>query len=243
MITLFRRIRQKLIDSGNITKYLLYAIGEIMLVVIGILIALQINNWNENRKEAIVTSNLKSAFLSDLNADLILIDSTISRVNDAVERFETLKDRYTAPDATEPEIVSMIKNDYDPFIIRFIGFNDNTFRSSSASGTIALIQEFEREKLFSYYMKQSDIKKNFELYEQEYVEAINGFNEKFPANFPFVAFSEGPVYEQKWRNPDFDELTSRFNKVATAQRNYLRLQQFFLTDIRSETQLLIQLLE
>lgn len=50
MITLFRRIRQKLIDSGSITKYLLYAVGEILLVVFGILIALQVNNWNENKK-------------------------------------------------------------------------------------------------------------------------------------------------------------------------------------------------
>jgi len=47
MITLFRNIRQKLIASGSITKYLLYAIGEILLVVIGILTALQVNNWNE----------------------------------------------------------------------------------------------------------------------------------------------------------------------------------------------------
>lgn len=50
MITLFRRIRQKLIDSGSVTKYLFYAAGEILLVVLGILIALQINNWNEERK-------------------------------------------------------------------------------------------------------------------------------------------------------------------------------------------------
>ena len=49
MITLFRRIRQKLIDSGSTSKYLLYALGEILLVVIGILIALQVNNWNEDR--------------------------------------------------------------------------------------------------------------------------------------------------------------------------------------------------
>ena len=50
MITLFRKIRQKLIGDGNIRKYLFYAVGEILLVVIGILIALQINNWNEDRK-------------------------------------------------------------------------------------------------------------------------------------------------------------------------------------------------
>ena len=50
MLTFFRRIRKGLLGDGATSKYLLYAIGEIALVVIGILIALQINNWNENRK-------------------------------------------------------------------------------------------------------------------------------------------------------------------------------------------------
>ncbi|MBO6881380.1 DUF6090 family protein [Winogradskyella sp.] len=50
MIKFFRHIRQSMINQNRTKKYLLYAIGEIILVVIGILIALQINNWNENRK-------------------------------------------------------------------------------------------------------------------------------------------------------------------------------------------------
>ena len=45
MIQFFRRIRQKLLEENRFVKYLLYALGEIVLVVIGILIALQINNW------------------------------------------------------------------------------------------------------------------------------------------------------------------------------------------------------
>ena len=52
MIKFFRNIRQNLLRENRFTRYLIYAIGEIILVVIGILIALQINNWNENRKEA-----------------------------------------------------------------------------------------------------------------------------------------------------------------------------------------------
>ena len=53
MLNFFRRIRKGLLDGGRTSKYLLYAIGEIALVVIGILIALQINNWNEWRKDRI----------------------------------------------------------------------------------------------------------------------------------------------------------------------------------------------
>ncbi|MBT8306228.1 MAG: hypothetical protein KJN85_04770, partial [Maribacter sp.] len=50
MIKFFRKIRQQLLIENRTGKYLLYAIGEIVLVVIGILIALQINNWNEEKK-------------------------------------------------------------------------------------------------------------------------------------------------------------------------------------------------
>ncbi|MFT6046016.1 MAG: hypothetical protein ACI9WC_001721, partial [Arenicella sp.] len=52
MIRFFRKIRQNLIKENKVGKYLLYAIGEIVLVVIGILIALQINTWNEDRKQS-----------------------------------------------------------------------------------------------------------------------------------------------------------------------------------------------
>ncbi|WP_417371385.1 DUF6090 family protein [Gelidibacter japonicus] len=51
MITFFRKIRKNLLSEGKSIRYLKYAIGEIILVVIGILIALQINNWNQNRMD------------------------------------------------------------------------------------------------------------------------------------------------------------------------------------------------
>jgi hypothetical protein len=51
MIKFFRKIRKNLIKERKTSKYFKYALGEIVLVVIGILIALQINNWNEDRKD------------------------------------------------------------------------------------------------------------------------------------------------------------------------------------------------
>lgn len=68
MIKIFRDIRQKLISEGKTSKYLKYAIGEIVLVVIGILIALQINNWNEHRKLQSEELNL----LADIKTNLVV---------------------------------------------------------------------------------------------------------------------------------------------------------------------------
>jgi hypothetical protein len=70
MNKVFGKIRQTMIKENRASKYMLYAIGEIVLVVIGILIALQINNWNENRKAEIkqhhLFNNLKIDFDSRL---------------------------------------------------------------------------------------------------------------------------------------------------------------------------------
>ena len=67
MIKFFRKIRQGLLTENKFSKYLFYAIGEIILVVIGILIALQINNWNENRK----AENKELKLLIELKDDLL----------------------------------------------------------------------------------------------------------------------------------------------------------------------------
>ncbi len=65
MLRFFRQIRQKLLTENKVSRYLVYAVGEIVLVVIGILIALQINNWNEERKTANERAKLILAFQSD----------------------------------------------------------------------------------------------------------------------------------------------------------------------------------
>ena len=61
MLTFFRRIRKGLLGTGATSKYLLYAVGEIALVVVGILIALQINNWNQERLNRLEEQQLRSS--------------------------------------------------------------------------------------------------------------------------------------------------------------------------------------
>ena len=78
MIKFFRKIRQQLVTENKFSKYLLYAIGEIVLVVIGILIALQINNWNEYQKERKSERLLLSEIRDNLKYDLNDFESNIT---------------------------------------------------------------------------------------------------------------------------------------------------------------------
>lgn len=67
MIKFFRKVRQKILTENKFSKYVLYALGEIILVVIGILIALQINTWNENRKDQIEEKAILESLVENLN--------------------------------------------------------------------------------------------------------------------------------------------------------------------------------
>jgi len=78
MIKFFRRIRQRLLTENKFSKYLIYAIGEIVLVVIGILIALQINNWNEYQKERKSEHLILSEIRDNLKYDLNDFESNIT---------------------------------------------------------------------------------------------------------------------------------------------------------------------
>jgi hypothetical protein len=70
MLKFFRRIRRKLLAEKKISNYLIYSIGEILLVVLGILIALQINSWNEDRLEKKLEIKLLQSLKSDLNGSI-----------------------------------------------------------------------------------------------------------------------------------------------------------------------------
>lgn len=70
MIKFFRKIRQKLLSENKFIKYLLYAIGEIALVMIGILLALQVNNWNEYRKDRMVEKEILRNLVESLETTI-----------------------------------------------------------------------------------------------------------------------------------------------------------------------------
>ena len=83
MLILFKKIRKYAIDSGRLTRYAAYAVGEIILVVIGILIALKINDWDHANQEAAFEIQVLEEIQANLNTDLIEIRDDISLMQQA----------------------------------------------------------------------------------------------------------------------------------------------------------------
>ena len=159
MITLFRRIRQKLIDSGSVTKYLLYASGEILLVVIGILIALQVNNWNEERKAEAEEQEILQSLVEDLEFAITESRAMITRDSmDVVILRDFLLGKDLGKYADNPVTV-------DSLVIGAIwGVGQSTpviqtYNDIKSSGKMALIQNEEiRNRLAFLEFRSNEIR-------------------------------------------------------------------------------------
>jgi hypothetical protein len=151
MIKYFRGIRQKLAGSGHVKRYVLYALGEIVLVVIGILFALQINNWNEAGKDRQLEKEYYCKLLEDVEQDERLLDKLMgenhSRIAAGVDMLKLLLEE--KPDrkkviTTMRAAVNRITFGFKPTLAAFEGIK--------SSGHLRVIRDSELKKqLLNYY--------------------------------------------------------------------------------------------
>lgn len=144
MLRFFSKIRYKLAAENKVVKYLRYAIGEILLVVIGILIALQVNNWNEERKAGIQENKI----LNDVRENLEL----------NVTIFETMLNRDRRSDFSSQVIISAIENktEYnDSLDVHFAWALDQ-----SSGGSLLSFVGYESLKNSGFDIIQNDQLKN-----------------------------------------------------------------------------------
>ena len=111
MLRFFRQIRKGLLTNNKFSKYLLYAIGEILLVVIGILIALQIDNWNNERIEAsaeqTILKNLRVDFRNNISNVNAVYNSSLEAYQASVKLLEIIKD----DNAVNPAEIELLVDD------------------------------------------------------------------------------------------------------------------------------------
>ncbi len=157
MINFFRKIRKQLADDNKPFKYFRYAIGEIVLVVIGILIALSINNWNNQRLEKIEINNILHTIVSNLNSDISAIDNEIKEGTELMTFWERL-----LSDSENDSLASLfVKN----ITIRFIPVDDAGYSNTLANNKLRLVKSSSiRSGIVSYYGTDLDYSSRFSRY-------------------------------------------------------------------------------
>lgn len=155
MIKFFRKIRQNLLSEGKTGNYFKYAIGEIVLVVIGILIALQINNWNENRKLTETKQNYYQQILIDLKDDKNYSKEMISEIESSVTEFDNYLKIYEKPDLTFSEIFKKITT--MPVGYTILKFKSTTIESLINNGEMKLIDTELRNNLLNYNREKESV--------------------------------------------------------------------------------------
>lgn len=169
MIHFFRKIREKLLAQGKVTNYLVYASGEVVLVVLGILIALYINNWNETRKNEIANKQLlvqlkeeNTLNIHDLQQDLEYRD-TINATLYAFHQFLKKEEIENQPEELRSYLTAMLRaTSYGPannYLKKYISSNTG---SNSYLATQLIKLDMDQSFLKTVSTKALDFK--FEKY-------------------------------------------------------------------------------
>ena len=167
MLTFFRRIRKTLLGDGATSKYLFYAIGEIALVVIGILIALQINNWNETSKAQRIEMDMLNEIKLSLVRDLEDIDINL-KIHSEILRSQNIIVDWLANDEEYQDTLakhfSRINGQTE-----FIS-NEGAFETLKSMGLRSLSNDSIRIKLLRIYDIKYKMYREYENYYRTYLE-------------------------------------------------------------------------
>lgn len=153
MLKFFRKIRRSLIQREKFRKYLLYALGEIFLVVIGILIALQVNNWNEWRKDRVQEENYLERLIIELESDSLRLEGAINLTNYKIDQAKFLINNI-APEVQLSDSSVFVEN---AFLVgrggSFMPYLP-AYQELVSSGDMGLIQNEEIVNVISRYINR-----------------------------------------------------------------------------------------
>ncbi|MET6990311.1 DUF6090 family protein [Sediminicola arcticus] len=149
MIKFFRKIRHNLLSEGKTGKYLKYSVGEIILVVIGILIALSINNWNENRKEKLVEIEILEGVRADILKDTIDINFNIRSYEKAIEQNKNLVDYLIKKRELDSTFIDLLWQNSNSDLI--LTLHNSYFSEAKQKGLSIISNKLLREKINRLY--------------------------------------------------------------------------------------------
>ena len=210
MIKFFRKIRYDLMEKNKTGKYLKYAIGEILLVMIGILLALQVSNWNSDRKDRINERKLLDNIHRDFIANKVNFDSlkvfnyrNVAALDSMIALFPIDKDSVKRK--------AYWKHNKNIEEIRYNAYS-STVETVISSNSLELI---ENEELQGYLMSWKDVLLDFQEEENSYHRMMN--NDYWPNILE--------IFDYSLKDSDMNSTAMSsiiFQNIVMNRRNYIR---------------------
>ena len=171
MIKLFRKIRQDLLMENKTGKYFKYAVGEILLVVIGILIALGINNWNENRKYRKQEVEILKSFKKSIENDLVQLDGAFKRYSESRNSIDYLIKHL---ERGLPYNDSLKFHFGNLNVLHHLVVKNSVFENLKSKGFDLISNEILKEDIITFYdFAQTTLTSNYETYSELINNAAN----------------------------------------------------------------------
>jgi molybdopterin converting factor small subunit len=241
MIKFFRHIRKSLIKQNKTGKYLKYAIGEVILVMIGILLALQVNNWNEARKQRIAEQELYRTLISSLESDL----------DDVTEKISSIKQSLSAQETFILKNFNDIQNSYSINEVSDLLINVNN-SSWSFFPNYGLYNKITNNNQLDLIQSQNLQMKIIELYEQYYKRYNDidlNLEEQMVFSFSnnyFSKIEDASIKSDRYYKIDFETLERHYNILNDECRKIHSLTVIAhsaMVDCKNQLELVISLLK
>lgn len=226
MIKLLKKVRQNLLSENKFSKYLIYAVGEIFLVVIGIYLAIQFNNWNVANQNKVIISDNIDLLITSLEKDSIAFNQLyifIEKDKDTLSNYESRLNQSTSNLDT---LVKIVRYEFRPTIGILNFENDDNYNSLVQSGEIKIFNRELKNDLFALYSLHKSAEETNRIHFATYIDWLTQLTSKYAPNFS--TYSEGPINEAIWKNVNLVELANTFHPVIISKQNHYRQIEYHL---------------
>ena len=234
MFRIFRKIREDILLGKKTRRYLGYAVGELVLVVFGILIALQINNWNEERIEQRQISDYAHALIKDLERDLAMIEVIETEIDVLINKVDTLAAYIENRSIEEVRNIDLYYLMRAPFY-RPYSWNRTALDQIKSSGALRQMENQElAEKVSAYEAFTNHLEGDFDYDRTVGTDAValaatiidmnyQNVNDVFrPASQPSFSFPESP-FHMEYKHTNLSLLTNNMEDIKVVVNRYLTL--------------------
>lgn len=234
MIQFFRHLRKTLLMENKTSRYFKYAIGEIILVVIGILIALQINNWNENQKKAKIKQSYIQNLITDITKDTIQLNNRLKLNYEYLASIDSSFVKFNDSTLELSALFNYIKSNRFSGLRVVNNYNNNTFNILISSGNIDLFSNTFTDELMELSRLQDTEIAVSEGNSEIYFNLLNNFRSLY---FDSYAISNLKLIDSLWKNKDQRHVATMYINLKSQQghavRRYIELTEAVLK--KSET--------